>query len=58
MEKEKYMKHYLVLVLLLIAAIGFYIAGSVASSLLLIGAGAIFELTFWFGLLKPHRKPA
>jgi hypothetical protein len=52
------MKHYLILALLLIVAVGFYFAGMVNGSIALFCVGALFELSAWLRLLKRHRKPA
>ena len=49
------MKHYVVLAVLLIAAVGSYIAGSVSGAIVLTGLGVLLELSFWFGLLQRHR---
>jgi hypothetical protein len=49
---EKTMKHYLVLIALLIAAFGFYLAGSATGAIALAAVGALLELSFWFGLIK------
>ena len=46
------MKHYLVLIGLLIAAFGFYLAGSATGAIALTAVGALLELSFWFGLIK------
>jgi hypothetical protein len=52
---EKTMTHYLVLIALLIAAFGFYIAGSATGAIALTAVGVLLELSFWFGLIKGHR---
>ena len=52
---EMRVKHYLVLAVLLIAAVGFYIAGSVSGALVLTCLGVLLELSFWFGLIQTRR---
>lgn len=51
------MKHMLVLMVLLLAAAAFYIAGSATGAVALVGVGLLLELGFWFGLIqKRHSK--
>jgi hypothetical protein len=52
------MKHTLVLVLLVLAAAGSYVAGSIAGVMILVGLGVLFELAFWFGLVQRLRGKA
>jgi hypothetical protein len=52
---EIQVKHYVVLAVLLIAAVGFYIAGSTSGALVLTGLGVLLELSFWFGLFQRRR---
>jgi hypothetical protein len=49
------MKQSLVPVLLVLVAMGSYIAGSVTGVMILIGAGVVLELAFWFGLVQRRR---
>jgi hypothetical protein len=52
------MKHTLVLVLLVLAAAGSYVAGSIAGVMILVGLGVLFELAFWIGLVQRFRGNA
>jgi hypothetical protein len=58
MNGKKPMKHTLVLVLLVLAAAGSYVAGSIAGVMFLVGLGVLFELVFWFGLVQRLRDKA
>ncbi|HEX5789464.1 MAG TPA: hypothetical protein VFY03_14865 [Woeseiaceae bacterium] len=49
-------KRYLVLLLLLAAAIISYAVGFTVGFWLLIGLGAAFELAFWFQLFSRRRR--
>lgn len=55
------MKHTLALIVLLLAAVACYIAGSIVGVVLLIGVGMLLELGFWFVLIGGrrvrHRRP-
>jgi hypothetical protein len=52
------MKHMLVLIALLLAAAAFYIGGSAAGVVALVGVGVSLELAFWFRLSQKRRgKP-
>ncbi|WP_161596199.1 hypothetical protein [Rhodanobacter glycinis] len=50
------MKHALVLMVLLLAAAAFYIAGSATGAVVLVGIGLLLELGFWFGLIRRPRS--
>jgi hypothetical protein len=51
----KQMKHMLVLMVLLLAAAVFYIAGSATGIVVLVGIGLLLELGFWFGIIQKRR---
>lgn len=50
------MKHMLVLIVLLLAAAAFYIAGSATGAIALVGVGLLLELGFWFELIRGRRS--
>lgn len=50
------MKHTLILVLLLLAAAAFYVAGSISGALALVAAGVALELGFWVRLIQHRRQ--
>lgn len=52
------MKRYLVLLLLLVAAVICYVAGLVNGSIALFAGGALLELSFWFRLFRRRHRTA
>ena len=50
------MKHMLVLLVLLLASVAFYVAGSAAGAVALLGVGVLLEAAFWFGLIQHRRR--
>jgi hypothetical protein len=53
---EAQMKHMLVLIALLLATATFYIGGSTAGVVALVGVGVLLELAFWFRLIQKRRS--
>ncbi|HTV85258.1 MAG TPA: glycosyl transferase family 39 [Dyella sp.] len=51
------MKHYLMLAVLLLAAVACDAVGLVNGSIGLYAAGALLELSFWFRLFKRRHQP-
>jgi hypothetical protein len=57
-NEDKSMKHYLLLALLLAAALVCYFVGLVDGSIAFFCIGALLELNFWFRLFKRRHRPA
>jgi hypothetical protein len=51
-----YMKHYLILAALLLAAFCLEIAGMATGAVVLMCAGVMLELCFWFNLFQKRRQ--
>lgn len=49
------MKHYLVLSVLLAAAVSCYVLGSANGAIALVAVGVVLELGFWYGLIRHYR---
>jgi hypothetical protein len=49
------MKHYMVLSLLLAAAMACYVLGIASSAIALLAAGVLLELGFWYSLIRRYR---
>jgi hypothetical protein len=54
--KDKPVKHYLLLVALLLAALVCYGVGLVDGSIALFAVGAVLELSFWFRLFRRRHR--
>lgn len=52
------MKHLLVLLSLLLAALAFYSIAGITGAAILLAIGVCFELSFWYRLIKERRQRA